>query len=126
MHEELLSPRIKGLFRKSFVRLFKENMNSSGLTEERVAGYFNSQEFRALNQKCRGLGYAYVGLVVHQLLDANKIKYENGRYVEGSGGIDSSLDENLTHVQRRELARILSHGLEVYPGAGEIQAASGS
>ena len=126
MHEKLLDSRTERLFRESFVKIFRENMNSGGLSEEGLADYFNSPEFKKLNQQCRGLGYAYFGLVIHKLLDAYKVRYENGRYFNGSGGIDSSLDENLTHKDRRVLARVLSHGLECYPGAGEIQAASGS
>jgi len=123
MHQELLDPRTEKLFRDSFVRLFEEDIDS-GLSEEQLSEYLVSQDFKRLNQQCHGLGYVYLGLVIHKLLDARKISYKDGKYNNTNKGIDSTLDEGLTHRDRRELVGILESGITV-PSA-TIQGEEGS
>src|SRR3989338_5302672 len=111
-HEELLDPRVESTFRGSFIKLFRKQMSSGGLSEENLLEYFRSQEFRELNEWCNGLGYHYVGLTIHKLLDAHKIRFENGRYVNGSGaGIDSSSAIDLTSKEREAMVRLLEPGI---------------
>ena len=120
MFDELLDSKILSRFRESFVKYFKENIDS-GISLEQLTTYMSSEEFRNLHHESGGYGPVYLGLAIHKLLDSGKIEYHDGRYVNGRNGIDSHLDENLTHEYRRELVRILLPGFEFYPGAGEMQ-----
>jgi len=112
MFDELLNVKLTGKFRESFVELFKQHIES-GLSLEQLTQYMNSGEFKLLNEKSKGFGPVYLGLVIHKLLSASKIDFRDGKYVNGSGGINSSLCEEITPSQRRDLARILSRGLVI-------------
>jgi len=116
MFEELIDPRMLGKFREDFANYFRSDFKGQGVSHERFSAYFQSQGFQTLNSEARGLGPAYLGLIIHRLLESKKIRLENNRYVNGSGkGIDSSLDEGLTIQQQRQLVRILEPGIQVFP-----------
>ncbi|MBW3019494.1 hypothetical protein KY329_04910 [Candidatus Woesearchaeota archaeon] len=107
MWDELLDDRRLASFRESFTEYLIANIES-GIS---IDDYVHSGEFKELNAQVSGLGPAYLGLVVQRLLAAEKIKYENGKYVNGpDGGLNSSRDEVLTPEQKKDFVRLLDSG----------------
>jgi len=52
--------------------------------------------------------------------------YNAGNQAEDYDNNKFKGDSGLTREEQRELVRILEKGIEVYPGAGELQALTGS
>ena len=112
-HEKLLDYRATGIFRESFVGYIRPYLEE-GFDSKKIGDYFSSKEFQKLNNKHKGLGLEYIGLVVHRLLDSHKLRFENGKYFNGYGkGVDGNLNELLTRKERGELVRILENGITI-------------
>ncbi len=112
-HEELLNSKVTGLFRGSFVEYIRPYLEE-GFDCKKIGDYFSSKEFQKLNNKHKGLGPAYIGLVIHRLLDSYKLRLKNGKYFNGDGkGVDGNLNELLTRKERGELVRILEDDISI-------------